>query len=50
MTTQAVPRTGAPESASEVVSRFGGRRDAAAEYLRISRTTLWRRLREEGAT
>jgi len=34
------------ESAAEVLSRFGGRRDEAAAYLGISRTTLWRRLRE----
>ena len=33
------------ESASAVLARFGGRRDAAAQYLGISRTTLWRRLR-----
>jgi propionate catabolism operon transcriptional regulator len=37
------------ESATAVLARFGGRRDAAADYLGISRTTLWRRLREEGA-
>jgi propionate catabolism operon transcriptional regulator len=37
------------ESAAAVLARFGGRRDAAAEYLGISRTTLWRRLREESA-
>ncbi|WP_215409694.1 propionate catabolism operon regulatory protein PrpR [Janthinobacterium sp. JC611] len=33
------------ESASAVLARFGGRRDAAAQYLGVSRTTLWRRLR-----
>ncbi|MFS2007390.1 propionate catabolism operon regulatory protein PrpR [Duganella sp. CT11-25] len=39
------------ESASDVLARFGGRRDAAADYLGISRTTLWRKLRaENGAT
>ena len=37
----------APESVTAVLRRFGGRRDAAAGYLGISRTTLWRRLREE---
>ena len=41
------PRAGSAESVAEVVARFGGRRDAAADYLGISRTTLWRRLREE---
>ena len=39
----ALPREA--ESASAVLARFGGRRDAAASYLGISRTTLWRRLR-----
>jgi propionate catabolism operon transcriptional regulator len=29
-------------------ARFGGRRDAAADYLGISRTTLWRKLKAEG--
>ena len=34
-------------STAEVLARFGGRRDAAANYLGISHTTLWRRLRAE---
>ncbi|WP_338758471.1 propionate catabolism operon regulatory protein PrpR [Massilia sp. METH4] len=37
----------AAERATDVLRRFNGRRDAAAAYLGISRTTLWRRLREE---
>ncbi|MBB3223154.1 propionate catabolism operon regulatory protein PrpR [Pseudoduganella umbonata] len=37
----------AEERATDVLRRFGGRRDAAAAYLGISRTTLWRRLRDE---
>ncbi|MEO7493456.1 MAG: propionate catabolism operon regulatory protein PrpR [Massilia sp.] len=36
----------AQESVQAVVDRFGGRRDEAARHLGISRTTLWRRLRE----
>jgi propionate catabolism operon transcriptional regulator len=35
------------ETATQVLRRFKGKRDAAAEYLGISRTTLWRRLRAE---
>jgi propionate catabolism operon transcriptional regulator len=35
-----------PETVAEVVARFGGRRDAAARHLGISRTTLWRKLRD----
>jgi propionate catabolism operon transcriptional regulator len=46
----AAPPRPRAESAAEIVARFGGRRDAAAEYLGISRTTLWRRLREESST
>ena len=34
------------ESAREVLERFGGRRDEAAAYLGISRTTLWRKLKK----
>jgi propionate catabolism operon transcriptional regulator len=33
------------ETAASVLERFGGQRDAAAQYLGISRTTFWRRLR-----
>jgi propionate catabolism operon transcriptional regulator len=30
---------------ADVLARFDGQRDAAARYLGISRTTLWRRLK-----
>jgi propionate catabolism operon transcriptional regulator len=33
------------ESIAEVLARFNGQRDAAARHLGISRTTLWRRLK-----
>jgi propionate catabolism operon transcriptional regulator len=40
------PAAGPPfETAAEALARFGGRRDAAARHLGISRTTLWRRLK-----
>jgi transcriptional regulator, propionate catabolism operon regulatory protein len=35
----------ARETVAAVLARFDGRRDAAARYLGISRTTLWRRLK-----
>ena len=38
-----------PETVAQVLARFGGRRDEAAHYLGISRTTLWRKLRAESA-
>jgi propionate catabolism operon transcriptional regulator len=34
------------ESVEQVLARFNGRRDEAAAYLGISRTTLWRKLRK----
>ncbi|OKP01244.1 propionate catabolism operon regulatory protein PrpR [Xenorhabdus eapokensis] len=34
-------------SVHDIVARFSGNRRAAAEYLGISRTTLWRRLKQE---
>jgi propionate catabolism operon transcriptional regulator len=37
----------ATERIADVLARFGGRRDAAADYLGISRTTLWRKLKAE---
>jgi propionate catabolism operon transcriptional regulator len=44
---EAAPMAAPAESAAQVLARFGGKRDAAAAWLGISRTTLWRRLREE---
>jgi propionate catabolism operon transcriptional regulator len=41
------PATPLTESVTAVLARFGGRRDAAAEFLGISRTTLWRKLKAE---
>ncbi len=34
------------ETVEQVLARFGGRRDEAAAYLGISRTTLWRKLKK----
>jgi propionate catabolism operon transcriptional regulator len=44
--TLSAPAAAGKESAAEVLARFGGQRDAAARHLGISRTTLWRRLRD----
>ncbi|WLI90285.1 propionate catabolism operon regulatory protein PrpR [Massilia sp. R2A-15] len=49
----ALPEPAAPartESIQEVLTRFGGKRDEAAEYLGISRTTLWRKLKSLNLT
>ena len=44
---EAAPANAArPDSIAEVLARFGGRRDEAAAYLGISRTTLWRKLNQ----
>ena len=37
-------------TATEAVARFRGDRRAAADWLGISRTTLWRRLKQEQST
>ena len=41
---QAAP---APQSTAQVLASFGGNRAQAARHLGISRTTLWRKLRQE---
>ncbi len=38
---------GGQESIADVLARFGSNREAAAKHLGISRTTLWRKLREK---
>ena len=45
--TQPTATTAAPgENLTAVLERFGGNREAAADHLGISRTTLWRRLKD----
>jgi propionate catabolism operon transcriptional regulator len=39
------PVTSPTETIAQVLDRFGGNREAAARHLGISRTTLWRKLR-----
>jgi propionate catabolism operon transcriptional regulator len=41
------PASPATESIEQVLARFDGRRDEAARHLGISRTTLWRKLRDK---
>ena len=36
------------ESLAQLLERFNGKREQVASYLGISRTTLWRRLRQQG--
>jgi propionate catabolism operon transcriptional regulator len=40
------PSRPAAETMTQVLERFGGNREAAARHLGISRTTLWRKLRQ----
>jgi propionate catabolism operon transcriptional regulator len=37
----------AAESIMQVLARFDGNREAAARYLGISRTTLWRKIKSQ---
>ncbi|AIY42448.1 Propionate catabolism operon regulatory protein PrpR [Collimonas arenae] len=44
-TTSAAPEKA--ENITQVLARFGGNREAAAKYLGISRTTLWRKIKNQ---
>ncbi|GAC1321214.1 MAG: propionate catabolism operon regulatory protein PrpR [Collimonas sp.] len=45
VTSSAAPQTA--ESITQVLARFGGNREAAARHLGISRTTLWRKIKNQ---
>ena len=47
ITTQTIAMA-APESLAQLLQRFDGKREQLADHLGISRTTLWRRLRQAG--
>ncbi len=44
-TSSAAPQT--TESIAQVLARFGGNREAAAKHLGVSRTTLWRKIKNQ---
>lgn len=45
---KSTPSSPGSETLAEILARFGGNREAAAKYLGVSRTTLWRKLQQRG--